>query len=154
MSSWNSQVFVITRCFLLQKAYQQSWWHVFFTGIKGVSFWCKLQMQEPLKQYALPLSPYFCKMHALITHLSSFLLITSKELANLIHETRSLLLASQPWGACSSHSGCRSSEPGSFSVQPCLRSEDTPVSFSIVFGAYEADGLAFEGVVQSVPGNH
>lgn len=76
---------------------------------------------------------HFCSSRddpaAVITHLPSFLLIPSKELANLIHETRSLLPASQPWGACSSHSVCWSSEPESTICTACQRpSQYSPVS--------------------------
>lgn len=95
---------------------------------KDVSLWCKLPLQEPKRQNAFLQIPCIAA-DDIITHLPSFLLITSKEPANLIHETRSLLLASQPWGACSCHSGCWSSEPGSSICTACQRpSQYSPVS--------------------------
>lgn len=102
-------------------------------------------------------------------YLAPFLFVPSKELSNLIHETRCLLFPPEPegalpWGACCSHaSSCRSWVGLTFSsysivllrVSPspqCLH----PVLLLLQAGLllFSRTGAVFEGVAPSVPGHH
>lgn len=138
---------------------EQRWQFIYQTGI------LESQLKPDLEERAFRKSTSKGRYDA--AHLAPFLFVSSKEVANLIHETRVLLFPPEPegalpWGARRSHASSCWAWVGLTSL--CLlgsprsgrSTATTPGSAapSVWFAALLSLGDAFEGVVLPVPGHH